>query len=122
MQRPPFDNLNSKVRFTWPMAMTKAAYREFIAVSKSAAHPEFSEEFRWSAILLMLIDTSSDSKEYEVILELNVLEADGFFVPKKIKVVSCVDDDGNTGFNFMLPDENWPVDEQPSNPRMLEAS
>ena len=110
MQRPPFSNFNSVVWVTWPMAMTKAAYQEFIAVSRSALHPEFSEEFRWSAIMFMLIDTQSDSEEYEAILELNVLEADGFFVPKKIKVASGVDDEGNTGFNFMLPDETWPVE------------
>ena len=109
LQRPPFSNFNSMVRATWPMAMTKAAHQEFIAVSKSALHPEFSEEFRWSAIMLMLFDTQSDSKEYEVVLELNVLDAGGFFVPKKIKVVSGVDDEGNSGFNFMLPDEVWPV-------------
>ena len=60
--------------------------------------------------MFMLIDTQSDSEEYEAILELNVLEADGFFVPKKIKVASGVDDEGNTGFNFMLPDETWPVE------------
>ena len=38
--------------------------------------------------MLMLIDTQSESDEYEAILELNVLDAGGFFVPKIARVSS----------------------------------
>lgn len=110
MQRPPFSEFNSMLQMTWSMAMTKAAFQTFVEVPASMAQRSISEEARWNTLILSLVEAHTERNEREVMVELNVLQPDGFFVPKKLKVVMDVDDDGNDAFNFMLPDETWPVE------------
>lgn len=107
MQRPPFRQFIQILNCDFPLAMTKAAFEQFVRLpgepKRKAAVPA---NFRWGIIFLTLVDSQQKepSDANEALFDVNVMMPDGFQVPKTLEVVS-VGEGENKGFIFMLPDE-----------------
>lgn len=108
MQRPPFRQFNEIVNAQFPLAMTKAAFEQFIRLpGEPERNPDVPPNFRWGILFLTLIDSQqkNPTEAAEALVDVNVLMASGFQVSKTLKVVS--NGDGETaGLTFMLPHES----------------
>jgi len=106
MQKKPFLRFNQFAELKFPVAMSQAAFREFIRLSNTPHHRAMSEDFRWISLIHSLGDVDLGEDFHDAVWEHAVIEPDGFLRSKRIKLVSAADDLGDEALTFMLPEES----------------
>jgi hypothetical protein len=109
MQRKPFIAVNQSLGFQFPLAITPAAFDQFVALADTPAHRQLGLEARWRNILVVLMQTPHDDAASQALLEIDVIQQDGVLRTKTLKVDTGYDDTGEESFTFMLPEETDPV-------------
>ncbi|MDI3255152.1 DUF6573 family protein [Pseudacidobacterium ailaaui] len=96
----------------FPVAMTPAAYQQFVAVVDTPAHRQLNEADRWHKVIAALIDYHQNSEVTSAEFEVKVVDPDGVLRNKMIKVVVTDHAPGVDGMVFMLPEEDNPVSQR----------
>ena len=112
MQLPPFRQFNQIMQNDCPIVMTKAAYQACIELpGEVRGKAEVPANSRWGIAYLSFMEEFQNREDdpEEGTFDVNVLMAEGFNIPKTLKVVLDHEFDGEDGFVFMLPSEYWPA-------------
>jgi hypothetical protein len=111
MQLPPFRQFNRIVENDSPIVMTRAAYDTCVELpGETRGKAEVPAVGRWGIVYLSFMEAFQHREDdpHEGEFDVKVLMADGFNIPKTLKVVLDNEFDGDDGFVFMLPHERWP--------------
>lgn len=116
MQRWPFTKVTKKIPILRPVAMTPAAYREFILVpsEKMVLNLRYA---RWRAVLFRFSACALQQEKIggmgegskEIVYEVTPLRLSGFRQTLQIKARMEQGDEINSALIFMLPDEKYPL-------------
>lgn len=106
MTQDPFGPLAVEAGIRWPIAMTSAAFHEFVEVSDSKGHQGQDLKGRWWDVLWMFKIRRREVSPIEALCSVYVQDPDGRTREKQIKCVSGPADDETPCLTFMLPDED----------------
>lgn len=109
MEKKPYSKINRIVGVPFALAITPAAFDEFVALADTPAHRQLVAAIRWGNILVALAGLFPSEEATESIFEVNVVEPDGALQVKTIKAVTGYADDGRESMTFMLPEESSPI-------------
>jgi len=106
MTQEPFGSLARDVGIVWPIAMTAAAFAEFVEVSDTAGHSCQDVKGRWWDVVWMFRRARREVSPLEARWKLAVRDPDGRLLQKELKCVSGPAHDGYPCLTFMLPNED----------------
>jgi hypothetical protein len=109
MGKKPYSTVNMAVGVPFTLAITPAAFKQFVALADTPAHRQLEAAIRWGNILAGLFSLQPGEGDSESVMEINVVEPDGVLRAKTIKVITGLDDAGREAFTFLLPEETDPV-------------
>ncbi len=109
MEKKPYSKVNRAVGIPFALAISAAAFDQFVALADTPAHRQLVKAIRWGNILAALTTLHPPSDLDEFVFEVNVVEPEGILRVKAIKVVTGLTDDGRGAFTFMLPEEMDPA-------------
>ncbi len=109
MEKKPYGTVNRAVGVPFALAISPAAFDQFVALADTPAHRQLVKAIRWGNIVAALTTLHPLPDLAESVFEVNVVEPDGTLRAKAIKVVTGLADDGRGAFTFMLPEETASV-------------
>jgi hypothetical protein len=109
MEKNPYRNVNEAIGVPFALAMSPAAFSQFVALQNTPAHKQLEEAIRWGNILTALASLVSVPESDQIVFNVNVIQPDGVLCTKSIKAVTGYADDGRESLTFLLEDEIDPL-------------